>query len=121
MNTQILTFLLIVLECSWNVRSIEQPTEKIRVGAEVLLSTKYEAFLGVKKLGVIANPTSILPSTMEHIVDRMHKDDIQGLLPVELTAVFGPEHGFRGDHQAGSGGAKPRQHQGNTGPRGTTR
>ena len=89
-----------------NVRSIEQPTEKIRVGAEVLLLTKYEAFVGIKKLGVIANPTSVLPSSMEHIVDKMHEDSIQGLLPVELTAVFGPEHGFRGDHQAGSGGAK---------------
>ena len=89
-----------------NVRSIEQPAEKIRVGAEVLLLTKYEAFVGIKKLGVIANPTSVLPSSMEHIVDKMHEDSIQGLLPVELTAVFGPEHGFRGDHQAGSGGAK---------------
>ena len=81
----------------FNVRSIEQPTEKIRVGADVLLLTKYEAFVGIKKLGVIANPTSVLPSSMEHIVDRMHEDEVQGLLPVELTAVFGPEHGFRGD------------------------
>ena len=78
----------------------------LRVGAEVLVSSGYGALQGMGNIGVIANPTSVLPRTMEHIVDRMHTDGQKGLLPGKLAAVFGPEHGFRGDHQAGSGGAK---------------
>lgn len=78
----------------------------IQVGAEVLVSSQYEALVGLKRVGIIANPTSILPKSMEHIVDRMHRDAKAGRFPSNLTAVFGPEHGFRGDHQAGAGGKK---------------
>ena len=48
-----------------------------------------------QKVGVVTNPTGITRDA-RHIVDVMHADD-----RVNLTAVFGPEHGFRGTAQAG--------------------
>lgn len=50
-----------------------------------------------KKFGIIANPTSI-DDDLTHEVDLMHASP-----DVNLTAVFGPEHGFRGTAQAGGG------------------
>jgi uncharacterized protein YbbC (DUF1343 family) len=50
-----------------------------------------------KKFGIIANPTSITDD-LTHEVDLMHASS-----DVNLTAVFGPEHGFRGTAQAGGG------------------
>ena len=72
----------------------------VRVGADVLVASGYKAVSGIRRLGIVANPTSVLPATLEHIVDRMHADG-----HANLVAVFGPEHGFRGDKQAGSGSA----------------
>ena len=52
-------------------------------------------------VGIIADPTSLLSATAEHIVDRMAADARRGL--VNVSCVFGPEHGFRGEQQAGHG------------------
>ena len=71
------------------------------VGADVLVDTSYAALSGLSRVGVIANPTSLLPATAEHLVDRMASDSKAGLL--DLCCVFGPEHGFRGDQQDGHG------------------
>lgn len=71
------------------------------VGADVMAGSDWRA-LRDTRLGVIANPTSVLsgtgeePAPMRHIVDDMHAAE-----GVEVTAVFGPEHGFRGTAQAG--------------------
>lgn len=43
----------------------------------------------------MTNPTGVTRD-VKHIVDVMHADE-----RVKLTAVFGPEHGFRGTAQAG--------------------
>lgn len=45
-------------------------------------------------VGVVSNPTGVL-ADMRHIVDDMHGAG------VDVRAVFGPEHGFRGTAQAG--------------------
>jgi uncharacterized protein YbbC (DUF1343 family) len=47
-----------------------------------------------RKLGVLTNPTGVLRD-QTHIVDSMVAADVRP------TAVFGPEHGFRGTAQAG--------------------
>ena len=52
-----------------------------------------EVGLAGKRVGVIANPTAVDPG-LDHIVDLLHAQD--GL---ELMALFGPEHGLRGDAQ----------------------
>ena len=51
------------------------------------------------QVGIIANPTTILQN-LTHLVDVMHQSGA-----VDIRAIFGPEHGFRGDQQAGAGAA----------------
>ncbi|MGW5637896.1 exo-beta-N-acetylmuramidase NamZ family protein [Streptomyces sp. NPDC003832] len=67
---------------------------RLRTGFERLVSDGYSVLDG-QRVGVVTNPTGIT-RTVRHIVDVMHADD-----RVDLTAVFGPEHGFRGTAQAG--------------------
>jgi uncharacterized protein YbbC (DUF1343 family) len=66
----------------------------VRTGLDTLLSSGYAAVRG-QRVGVITNPTGILRDR-RHEVDVMHGDD-----RINLVAVFGPEHGFRGTAQAG--------------------
>lgn len=67
---------------------------KLMTGAEVLAKDDWKALAG-QKVGVISNPTGILPD-LNHVVDVMHASG-----KVNVVAVFGPEHGFRGSAQAG--------------------
>ncbi|MGX6744672.1 exo-beta-N-acetylmuramidase NamZ domain-containing protein, partial [Streptomyces xantholiticus] len=67
---------------------------RVRTGFERLAADGYAALSG-QRVGVVTNPTGITRE-VRHIVDVMHADD-----RVDLVAVFGPEHGFRGTAQAG--------------------
>ncbi|MEV4864185.1 exo-beta-N-acetylmuramidase NamZ family protein [Streptomyces ossamyceticus] len=67
---------------------------RLRTGFERLAAGGYRLLDG-RRIGIVTNPTGITRDA-RHIVDVMHADD-----RVELTAVFGPEHGFRGTAQAG--------------------
>ncbi|MGP1907036.1 exo-beta-N-acetylmuramidase NamZ family protein [Metabacillus sp. JX24] len=73
----------------------EKKKNKVTPGVEVLLKDEKELLKG-KKVGLITNPTGI-DSKLNSIVDQLHNDP-----EIELTALFGPEHGVRGDAQAGS-------------------
>ena len=73
----------------------EKKKNKVTPGVEVLLDDQKELLKG-KKVGLITNPTGI-DSKVNSIVDLLHNDP-----DIELTALFGPEHGVRGDAQAGS-------------------
>ncbi|HET9380726.1 MAG TPA: DUF1343 domain-containing protein, partial [Streptomyces sp.] len=66
----------------------------LRTGFERLVAGGY-AVLDGQRVGVVTNPTGITRD-VRHIVDVMHADE-----RVDLVAVFGPEHGFRGTAQAG--------------------
>ncbi|MGW4436432.1 exo-beta-N-acetylmuramidase NamZ family protein [Streptomyces sp. NPDC004596] len=68
--------------------------EHPRTGFEQLAADGYRLLDG-RRVGVVTNPTGITRDA-RHIVDVMHADP-----RVRLTAVFGPEHGFRGTAQAG--------------------
>ena len=74
---------------------------RIILGVENFVNNKYNELSNSKRVGIIANPTSLLPKTLNHIVDVMHDDMLQGNLKVEELIVFGPEHGFRGAAEAG--------------------
>ncbi|GAA4329051.1 DUF1343 domain-containing protein [Streptomyces venetus] len=74
--------------------SAAQRGRRPRTGFERLADTGY-ALLDGQKVGIVTNPTGITRDA-RHIVDVMHPDP-----RVDLTAVFGPEHGFRGTAQAG--------------------
>ncbi|MEU2505610.1 DUF1343 domain-containing protein [Streptomyces sp. NPDC007863] len=67
---------------------------RVRTGFERLAADGY-ALLAGERVGVVTNPTGITADA-RHLVDVMHADE-----RVDLIAVFGPEHGFRGTAQAG--------------------
>ncbi len=68
---------------------------RVRTGIEELIASDYAVLKG-QKIGIVTNPTGVLPD-LTHEVDVMAASDL-----VEVVAVFGPEHGFRGTAQAGS-------------------
>ncbi|MFG2829386.1 exo-beta-N-acetylmuramidase NamZ domain-containing protein [Streptomyces sp. NPDC048434] len=67
---------------------------RVHTGFDRLSADGYRLLDG-RKAGIVTNPTGVTQD-LRHIVDVMHADD-----RVRLTAVFGPEHGFRGTAQAG--------------------
>jgi len=66
----------------------------VTTGASRLEHSGWEALRG-QRVGVVTNPTGILDD-LTHLVDAM-----VGSGEVNVVAVFGPEHGFRGTAQAG--------------------
>ncbi|MEV6699797.1 DUF1343 domain-containing protein [Streptomyces sp. NPDC051453] len=72
----------------------EKDAGRLRTGFERLAADGYRILAG-QKVGFVTNPTGVTRD-VKHIVDVMHADE-----RVKLTAVFGPEHGFRGTAQAG--------------------
>ncbi|MGN1401017.1 MAG: exo-beta-N-acetylmuramidase NamZ domain-containing protein [Bacillus sp. (in: firmicutes)] len=68
---------------------------QLQLGVEVLLNEQKQLLEG-KRVGLITNPTGV-DKNLNSIVDRFHQDP-----DIELTALYGPEHGVRGDAQAGS-------------------
>ncbi|MEU9099081.1 DUF1343 domain-containing protein [Streptomyces sp. NPDC048361] len=70
------------------------PPKPTRTGFDHLAATHYAPLAG-QATGIVTNPTGVTRD-IRHVVDVMHADP-----HVDLTAVFGPEHGFRGTAQAG--------------------
>lgn len=66
----------------------------VTTGADLLRRSGWKALRG-QRVGVITNPTGILDD-LTHVVDAMVASR-----EVNVVAVFGPEHGFRGTAQAG--------------------
>lgn len=66
----------------------------MQTGFAALAADRYRAVAG-KKVGILANPTTVT-ADLDHEVDVM-----RSCPDVDLVAVFGPEHGFRGTAQAG--------------------
>ncbi len=69
----------------------QKSSGKIVPGAERM--DVYLPFLKGKRVGVFANPTSMVGKT--HLVDTLLS------LGIKVTVIFGPEHGFRGVADAG--------------------
>ncbi|MDP4196385.1 MAG: DUF1343 domain-containing protein [Bacteroidota bacterium] len=73
----------------------ETVKEKVIPGANVLLSENFELIKG-KRLGIVTNHSALLTNGV-HLVDTLfHRDD------VKIVALFGPEHGIRGDAPDGT-------------------
>ena len=62
-------------------------------GAEVLQRTWLPRLSG-KRVGLIVNHTALVGD--QHLIDVLHE-----AADIELVALFGPEHGIRGDEDAG--------------------
>lgn len=84
---------ILILTLLFSLQAFPQ-NENIIPGADVLISENFEMIRG-KKLGIITNHTALLRDGT-HLVDKLHS-----LKDVQVTVLFGPEHGIRGDAGAG--------------------
>ncbi|MEG1574920.1 MAG: DUF1343 domain-containing protein [Bacteroidales bacterium] len=85
MNKNYILILLLMAICC-NVSG------KVKTGADKI--DEYIALLNGKRVGVIVNQTSVIENG-SHLVDTLLK------LGVNITTIFAPEHGFRGNADAG--------------------
>ena len=67
---------------------------KVRPGVDVLINNGFLPLAG-KRVGLITNPTGVT-ADLRSTADVLHKTET-----VNLIALFGPEHGVRGDVYAG--------------------
>ena len=75
-------------------QKVDEPSlydKETKVGAAAL--NKYLHLLKGKRVGIVGNQTSVIDSTF--LVDTLIS------LGVDVRILFAPEHGFRGDHDAG--------------------
>ncbi len=81
-------FFSILVNCS----CAQKQSQKIITGAEN--SKAYLPLLKNKKIGIVANPASIVKH-QQHLVDFLLANS------VDIKKIFSPEHGFRGTADAG--------------------
>jgi uncharacterized protein YbbC (DUF1343 family) len=67
---------------------------KVKLGLEVLLEKRLDLIRG-KRVGLITNPSGV-DSHLQSTVDLLARNP-----EIQLVALYGPEHGVRGDSQAG--------------------
>jgi len=65
---------------------------QVKTGIEVLAGQDFELLRG-KRVGLVTNPTGV-DGSLRSSIDILHES-------VNLTALFGPEHGVRGNFSAG--------------------
>lgn len=83
-----------VAQSAVDQHSLEHPA--VRPGIEVLLQEpEFFRLVEGKRVGLITNPTGV-----DHLL-RSTIDLLHGHASVEVVALFGPEHGIRGDAYAG--------------------
>jgi len=89
----IIIFLLIILPgCKANEGNLKFVNEaEINTGAENI--DGYIDLISGKKTGIIANQSSLVKNI--HLIDTLTS------LGIQIEAIFSPEHGFRGSHEAG--------------------
>ena len=75
-------------------KKIRNRKEKILLGCENFLADHLDLVKG-KRLGLVTNQTGI-DSSLESLIDLFHNHP-----SIDLMALFGPEHGLRGNAQAG--------------------
>ena len=83
----------VVLTLAIAIPSLAAPP-KVKTGIEVLKGRKFDLLRG-KRVGLITNPTGVDASMRSTIDVLFHAPE------VKLVALFGPEHGIRGDVFAG--------------------
>ncbi|MCB0705199.1 MAG: DUF1343 domain-containing protein [Saprospiraceae bacterium] len=77
-----------MIDTSWEMPALPP----IRVGAAQL--EHYQAQIHGKRLGLVVNQSSLIDQT--HLVDSLLR------LGMDIRVLFAPEHGFRGDEDAGA-------------------
>lgn len=88
--------LLTTISCAQpekNNTVIQEEKKQIKLGSDRLIG-EFSGDIKNKRLGIVTNHTGTLSNGV-HVVDTLHS------LGYEITALFGPEHGIRGDAPAG--------------------
>jgi uncharacterized protein YbbC (DUF1343 family) len=67
--------------------------KRTRIGIERLLDDKINLVKG-RRIGLVCNQASVLPENFQHAADAFHTHP-----EINLTTLFGPQHGIRGDVQ----------------------
>lgn len=75
--------------------SVFSQTQNVLTGADIIVSEKCDLIKG-KKLGIVTNHSALLRNRM-HLVDSLFH-----INETSITALFGPEHGIRGDAPDGN-------------------
>ena len=91
---KILTYLLTILALLSCNSAAEAASPVVKTGIEVLRDRGFEGLVG-KRVGLVTNPSGVdryLNSTVDILFNAPG---------VELVALYGPEHGVRGDMYAG--------------------
>lgn len=94
-------FIYIFTVFCWTAGSAYAQTGRVTVGAERLL-TEYDSLVHGKRVGIITNHSAVVRDSGKdrrdtlHIIDLIHEDP-----DISITALFGPEHGLRGQADAG--------------------
>lgn len=84
---------LLILGCSSSEsRESARNSQPVKVGAEVLLEKHLDELQGMR-VGLVMNPTARVDGT--HMLDTLLERS------VNVSALFAPEHGFRGEAGAG--------------------
>jgi len=92
-STHKILCLMAIIFALINISPAENTTA-VKLGVEVLLEEKLDLIEG-KRVGLITNPTGV-NSRLESTIDLLYNHP-----DVDLVALFGPEHGVRGDVTAG--------------------
>lgn len=87
----IITLILLVLSGCNTSNPDKSTSKKVIIGAERLFEDEFLPLIQGKRIGLVTNHTGLLPDG-RHIVDLLHEHP-----EVNLTVLFGPEHGIRGD------------------------
>ncbi len=90
-TAMILSFLLVILFTPLKISSQEV---KVKLGIEILAASDFE-LLKNKRVGLVTNASGV-DSKLNSTIDILNAGT-----GFELVALFGPEHGIRGDVEAG--------------------
>ncbi len=89
----LIVFVSTAISCISDLNS--SVTNTVTIGAERLL-TDYRPLVEGKRVGIITNHSAVVGPDTLHLIDLLHDDP-----GFTITALFGPEHGLRGQADAG--------------------
>ena len=92
-----LTLFFFFCACGTREEQHQKPQfEPLKIGADRLFEEPYHTWIKGKRVGLITNQTGV-DSSLRPVAELLAEDP-----EVQLTALFGPEHGISGESQAGS-------------------
>src|SRR5690625_2839033 len=89
----LLIFILLFLSSCFSFgQGSPDQIDRVRVGAEIFMDSRLDEVAGLR-LGLVMNPTARIGE--RHVLDLLLKTEAR------VSALFAPEHGFRGEAGAG--------------------